>query len=57
MAKRANGASGCIKKSTASRSKIVILPLYSALVGPHREYFVQFWAPQLKQDRELLKSP
>ncbi|KAK4815346.1 LOW QUALITY PROTEIN: hypothetical protein QYF61_000178 [Mycteria americana] len=45
-ARRANRTLGSIKHGITSPSTEVIIPLYSALVWPHLEYCVQFWAPQ-----------
>lgn len=50
--KKADDSLGCQRQSITRGLREV----YSALVRPPVEYWIQFWAPQHKRDRDILEN-
>lgn len=55
-AQKLNHALGCIKSSVRSRSREVILPLYSTLKKSHLQFCVKLWGLQHKKEVDLLEQ-
>lgn len=54
MTKRAGSILACVRKSVVSKTREVIIFLYSNLVRLHLEYHVQFWTSRYKKVIEIL---
>ena len=45
---------GMIRRNITYKEKILIIPLYKAIVRPHLEYCIQSWSPYLRKDIYML---
>ena len=48
---------GMIRRNiTYYKEKVLIVPLYKAIVRPHLEYCIQAWRPYLRKDIDMLEK-
>ena len=45
-----------IKRGFENKTRVVMLPLYKAMVRPHLDYCIQAWRPYLRKDIDRLKA-
>ena len=57
-ASKGNQVLGMIRRNITYRykEKILIIPLYKAIVRPHLEYCIQAWNPHLRKDVDMLEK-
>ena len=48
-----NQVLGMIRRNITYKDKILIIPLYKAIVRPHLEYFIQAWSPYIRTDIDI----
>jgi len=56
LTKKTKGILGCTSSIVASRLRKVTFPLYSALMRPHLEQWVQCWPSEYNRDMDLLEQ-
>ena len=53
-ASNGNQVLGMIRRNITYKEKILIIPLYKAIVRPHLEFCIQAWSPYLRKDIYML---
>ena len=54
-ASKGNQILGLIRRTIMYKEKLLIVPLYKAIVRPHLEYCIQAWRPYRKKDTDKLE--